>query len=77
MTEFQPGSYVTHAKLPDLGSGEVLESDKGVIRIRFGSGERQFMLALVAAHLTTTQEAPDRPAAKPAAARRSRKKAAG
>jgi hypothetical protein len=75
MSDFQPGSHVIHAKLPALGSGEVLSSDKGIIRIRFGSGERQFVLALVAEHLTTTTEAPA-PPAKAASPKRARKKAA-
>jgi hypothetical protein len=73
MSDFQPGSHVVHAKLPALGSGEVLSSEKGIIRIRFGSGERQFVLALVAAHLATTSEAPEPPAK--AAPKRARKKA--
>jgi hypothetical protein len=65
------GSYVTHAKLPDLGSGEVLAAEKGTIRIRFASGERAFQLAIVAPHLVLTDEAPARPQS---AAKRSRAK---
>jgi hypothetical protein len=68
------GSYVTHAKLPDLGSGEVLAAEKGTIRIRFASGERAFQLAIVAPHLVLTDEAPARPQS--AAAKRSRAKKA-
>ena len=64
------GSYVTHAKLPELGSGEILAVDKGAVRIRFASGERNFSGELVAAHLVTTLEAPPRPTKK---ASRSRK----
>jgi hypothetical protein len=74
VSEFQSGSHVIHAKMPALGSGEVLSSEKGIIRIRFGSGERQFLLALVAEHLTTTSE-PPAPPAKAASPKRTRKKA--
>src|SRR5688500_691734 len=35
MSTLEPGSYVTHAKLPELGSGEVIVAEKGTIRIRF------------------------------------------
>jgi hypothetical protein len=58
------GSYVTHAKLPELGSGEILSIDNGRIGIRFASGQRNFMYDLVAPHLTVTNEAPARPPAK-------------
>lgn len=58
----EPGSYVTHAKMPELGSGEVVSSEKGTIRIRFASGERAFLIEAVERHLVVTQEAPARPA---------------
>jgi hypothetical protein len=52
------GSYVTHAKMPELGSGEILSIDNGRIGIRFATGQRNFMYDLVAPHLTVTSEAP-------------------
>lgn len=58
----EPGSYVTHAKMPELGSGEVVWSEKGTVRIRFASGERNFLIEAVERHLVVTQEAPARPA---------------
>jgi hypothetical protein len=61
MTAVEPGSYVTHAKLPELGSGEVISSDKGTMRIRFASGERSFLVEAVEQHLLVTQEAPPPP----------------
>jgi len=67
-----PGAYVTHAKLADLGSGEILASEDGKVRIRFASGERAFLYERVVQHLTITSEAPQLPAAKPA--RSSKKK---
>jgi hypothetical protein len=60
------GSYVTHAKLPELGTGEIVAGEDGRICIRFASGERNFMYDLVAPHLTVTTEAPPRPAQKQA-----------
>ena len=60
------GSYVTHAKLPDLGAGEILAADKGAVRIRFASGDRSFVWEMVQGHLTTTTEAPAPAATKPA-----------
>jgi hypothetical protein len=78
VSQFELGCYVSHSKLPDLGAGEVLGSEKGTIRIRFASGDRNFLLDLVAPHLVITAAAPAVPAsAKPARARKSRKKAAG
>ena len=53
-----PGSYVTHAKMPQLGSGEILSAHDSTVCIRFASGERAFKLDLVMCHLTVTQEAP-------------------
>jgi hypothetical protein len=58
MPTFDAGSFVTHAKLPELGSGEVLSHDKGTMRIRFASGERAFAFEKVEPHLLVTQEAP-------------------
>lgn len=63
------GTYVTHAKLPDLGSGEVIAMDGERLVIRFSSGERNFIYHLVEKHLNITAEAPA-----PAKASRSPKK---
>jgi hypothetical protein len=52
------GTYVTHAKMPELGSGEVTASDGERLAIRFASGEKNFVLRLVEKHLTVTAEAP-------------------
>jgi hypothetical protein len=70
MSTPQIGSYVTHAKMPELGAGEILTSDKGAVRIRFASGERNFIWDMVASHLTVTTEAPAPP---PKASKRARK----
>jgi len=70
MSTPQIGSYVTHAKMPELGAGEILTSDKGAVRIRFASGERNFIWDMVAGHLTVTTEAPAPP---PKASKRARK----
>jgi Protein of unknown function (DUF3553) len=61
MQAYEPGSYVVHAKMPDLGSGEILSNEKGTLRIRFASGERAFMSEVVGPHLVVTAEAPARP----------------
>ena len=71
MSFLELGTYVTHAKLPELGAGEVLGAEKGTIRIRFASGDRNFLLRLVEQHLTVTAEAPLAPAKKPAKRSRS------
>jgi hypothetical protein len=63
---FEPGSYVTHTKLSELGSGELIASENGRVRIRFASGERDFVWKLVSAHLTATDVAPVLPATKAA-----------
>jgi hypothetical protein len=77
MSTIAIGSYVTHSKLPELGAGEVLGSEKGAVRIRFASGDRNFIWDLVAAHLTTTEEAPVlKKSASPKSAKRVRKPAA-
>jgi hypothetical protein len=75
MSTFELGSYVTHAKMPELGAGEILAAEKGTIRIRFESGDRSFLWDLVAAHLTMTAEAPP-PRSAPAKRKRATKKAA-
>jgi hypothetical protein len=59
----EPGSFVTHTKLPELGSGEIVSYDRGAVRIRFASGERQFLLEAAAPHLLVSDEAPARPSA--------------
>jgi hypothetical protein len=58
MYRIEAGSYVVHAKLPELGAGEVVASEKGCVRIRFASGERNFNVEFVARHLSVTAEAP-------------------
>ena len=68
-----PGSYVTHNKLPELGSGQVVSSEKGTIRIRFASGERNFLIEAVYPHLAVSADGPALPAA---SARKSRAKKA-
>ena len=71
MSIHEPGSYITHSKLPELGSGEIISQDKGVIRIRFASGERSFLVEAVRAHLVGSAEKP----AQLAAPRKARSKA--
>ncbi len=61
MFAIETGSYVVHAKMPELGTGEVLAAEKGAVRIRFASGERSFSMDFVAPHLTVTAEAPAKP----------------
>ncbi len=68
----ETGCYVVHAKLPELGTGEVMAAEKGCLRIRFASGERNFNIDFVAPHLTVTTEAPAKPTP---AKRKSRAKA--
>lgn len=58
MSCIELGSYVVHAQLPELGTGEVLLADDGDMRIRFASGERTFAEAFVAPHLSITTIAP-------------------
>ena len=58
MFHIEPGSYVVHAKLPELGTGEIIASEKGCMRIRFASGERNFNIDFVSPHLSATAEAP-------------------
>jgi hypothetical protein len=66
-----PGCYVTHAKLPELGNGEVLSAQDGTVSIRFASGNRAFKIDLVMRHLMVTHEAPAAPP--PKASKRTRK----
>jgi hypothetical protein len=54
--------------LPELGSGELMSSENGRVRIRFASGERNFMWSLVATHLSQTDVAPARGSSKAKAA---------
>ncbi|HEX6246153.1 MAG TPA: hypothetical protein VFZ61_34755 [Polyangiales bacterium] len=62
--------------MPELGSGEVVSSEKGTMRIRFASGERSFLIEAVERHLVVTQDAPARPApAKRATKAKAKKKA--
>jgi uncharacterized protein DUF3553 len=68
-----PGSYVTHSKLPELGSGEVLSAQEGLVSIRFASGDRTFKHELVMRFLTVTSEAPLLIAPQKRAASRARK----
>lgn len=56
-----PGSYVTHAKMPELGNGEILSALDCIVLIRFSSGNRAFRLDLVTPHLMVTSEAPAPP----------------
>jgi hypothetical protein len=73
VSHFERGRFVIHAKLGDLGSGEILGLERGTIRIRFPSGERQFLLKLVQPHLTSTTDAP-LPSVTASGAKRARKK---
>jgi hypothetical protein len=61
MFAIEAGSYVVHAKLPELGTGEILASEKGSVRIRFASGERSFSVDFASPHLSITAEAPAKP----------------
>jgi hypothetical protein len=56
-----PGCYVTHTKLPELGNGEVLFAQDGVVSIRFATGNRAFKIDVAAPHLVMTFEAPAAP----------------
>ena len=57
-----PGSFVTHSKLPDLGSGEVMWFREDKIGIRFATGERSFSIERATPFLVVTTEAPAAPA---------------
>lgn len=77
MISHRVGTYVTHAKMPELGSGEIVASDGTRFSIRFASGERSFVCALTEKHLTVTTEAPAPTKASRASAKsRATKKAA-
>lgn len=58
MFHMKAGSYVVHAKLPELGAGVIMAAEKGCVRIRFASGDRNFNVDFVAPHLTITAETP-------------------
>lgn len=58
MSQIVPGSFVVHAKLPELGSGEVLWSEKGTLRVRFACGERSFLAEWASQHLSVVIAAP-------------------
>jgi hypothetical protein len=58
VSQIVAGSFVVHAKLPELGRGEVLSSEKGTLRLRFESGERSFLAALVSQHLSVVVPGP-------------------
>jgi hypothetical protein len=75
MSFIEMGSYVVHAKLPELGAGEVLSAEKGAVRIRFASGERSFSMDFASRHLTVTAEPPAKPAATKAPKAKRAKKA--
>jgi hypothetical protein len=47
-----------HAKLPELGNGEIMYEQDGTLSIRFSSGHRAFKTDLVIRHLEVTSEAP-------------------
>lgn len=72
MSLIVPGSFVVHAKLPELGSGEVLWTDKGTLRLRFACGERSFLAEHASQHLSVVVEGPARQLP-PAARKRARK----
>jgi hypothetical protein len=76
MSNFQLGCFVTHQKLPELGAGEVVASEKGALRIRFAGGERSFSEEIAQHHLTVTIEGPPPVAAKKAARRKAAPKKA-
>jgi hypothetical protein len=71
MSQIVTGSFVVHAKLPELGSGEVLWSEKGTLRLRFACGERSFLAELASPHLSVVVAGP--PSRPPAKAKRTRK----
>jgi hypothetical protein len=71
MSDIVPGSFVVHAKLPELGNGEVMSVGKGATRVRFASGERNFATDIVSQHLSVVIEGPrPQPVAKAAKASR-------
>lgn len=58
MPQIVAGSIVVHAKLPELGRGEVLSEEKNTLRLRFACGERSFATAVVSQHLSVVEAAP-------------------
>ena len=76
MTMLLVGTCVTHAKLPELGSGEIIVLDGERMTIRFATGERNFVYTLVAKHLQVTSEAPAPRPSKPPRPKRAPKKSA-
>ena len=72
MSQIARGSFVVHAKLPELGRGEVLWAEKGTVRLRFACGERSFLIAFASEHLSVVVPVPA-PRAPARAAKRSRK----
>jgi hypothetical protein len=74
-TTHAPGSYVTHTKLLELGSGEVISAEKGMIRIRFASGERNFSMEFVQEFLAASETRPEllRPPARSSRSKAKRK----
>ena len=61
MPQIVPGSFVVHAKLPELGRGEVLSAEKHTLRLRFACGERSFVTAMVSEHLSVVVAGPTPP----------------
>ena len=66
MSQIIPGSFVVHAKLPELGRGEVLSAEKNTLRLRFACGERSFATSVVSEHLSVVVAGPTPPPAKAA-----------
>ena len=64
MTTIELGSYVTHTKLSELGTGEILSVEKGVVRIRFASGERSFQTELASPYLNPSEDVLPAPTSK-------------
>ena len=64
MFQIETGRYVVHSKLPELGRGEVLDSEAGFVRIRFASGERNFQVDFVSPYLSLTTESLPAPKAR-------------
>ncbi len=76
MSGFQVGSFVTHQKLPELGAGEVVGSDRGALRIRFAGGERTFSEEIAQHHLIVSVEGPPPATVHKAGQRKSARKSA-
>ena len=52
------GSCVTHARMLELGSGEVVAFDGVRLKLHFASGDRSFVFRLAEKHLQLIPEAP-------------------